>query len=93
MEASEVMTPEVETIRPDATVLEGARTILRRGVSGLPVVDSNGQLVGAVTEGDFLRRAEDAKRGRFAYCGAEGLPRVSIGSSPERISFWRCITR
>ena len=58
MKASEVMTPEVETIRRDATVLEAARMMLRRGVSGLPVVDSNGQLVGVVTEGDFLRRAE-----------------------------------
>ena len=32
--------------------------MLRRGVSGLPVVDANGQLVGIVTEGDFLRRTE-----------------------------------
>jgi CBS domain-containing protein len=58
MKASEVMTPEVETIRPDATVLEAAHAMLRRGVSGLPVVDADGQLVGVVTEGDFLRRVE-----------------------------------
>lgn len=58
MKAKEVMTPEVETIRRDATILEAARTMLRRGVSGLPVVNANGRLVGVVTEGDFLRRAE-----------------------------------
>lgn len=58
MKASEVMTPEVETIRRDATVLEAAHIMLRRGVSGFAVVDSNGQLVGVVIEGDFLRRAE-----------------------------------
>ena len=37
---------------------EVARLMVEHGVSGLPVVDAHGQLVGIVTEGDFLRRTE-----------------------------------
>jgi CBS domain-containing protein len=58
MKAAEVMTLNVPTIRPDATVQEAAQAMLHRGISGLPVVDAAVQLVGIVTEGDFLRRAE-----------------------------------
>jgi CBS domain-containing protein len=58
MKGAEVMTLRVATIRPGETVREAARTMLRFGISGLPVVDTAGRLVGIVTEGDFLRRSE-----------------------------------
>lgn len=58
MNASDAMTRRVITVGPDATILEAARLMLQNKISGLPVVDSKGHLVGIVTEGDFLRRAE-----------------------------------
>ena len=58
MKAKDVMTPDVLTVDPDASVLEAIRLMLQRRISGLPVVDASGALVGMVTEGDFLRRAE-----------------------------------
>jgi len=58
MRAHQIMTRSVITIAPDATVLEAAKTMLRHHVSGLPVVDAAGQLVGIVSEGDFIRRSE-----------------------------------
>jgi CBS domain-containing protein len=58
MKAAEVMTSGVTTIRPEASLQEAARVVLQFGISGLPVVDTAGRLVGIVTEGDFLRRAE-----------------------------------
>ena len=58
MKAAEIMSLGVATVRPDTTVSEAARTMLQFGVSGLPVIDTSGKLVGIVTEGDFLRRAE-----------------------------------
>lgn len=58
MKAKDVMTPDVLTVDQDASVLEAIRLMLQRKVSGLPVVDASGTLVGMVTEGDFLRRSE-----------------------------------
>ena len=58
MKAQDVMTRDVITIDPDSTVLQAARLMLQHHVSGLPVVDGNRNLVGVLSEGDFLRRRE-----------------------------------
>jgi len=58
MKAKNVMTRDVITVGPEASVLEAVRLMLQRRISGLPVVDASGTLVGMVTEGDFMRRAE-----------------------------------
>lgn len=58
MIASDVMTRKVISIDPDSTVLQAARLMLQHRISGLPVLDRNGRLVGVLSEGDFLRRRE-----------------------------------
>jgi CBS-domain-containing membrane protein len=58
MKANDVMTPFVISVTPDATVTDAAQIMLETGVSGLPVINSGGKLVGMLTEGDLLRRAE-----------------------------------
>ncbi len=58
MKAKDVMTRGVVTIDLEATVLQAMRLMLQNQISGLPVVDGGGRIVGMVTEGDFLRRAE-----------------------------------
>ncbi len=58
MKASDIMQTSVITIGSDAGVSEAIRVMLQHKISGLPVVDAKGELVGIVTEGDFLRRAE-----------------------------------
>ncbi len=58
MKAGDVMTRMVTTVLPTNTVAEAIRRMLEGHISGLPVVDAKGHLVGIVTEGDFLRRAE-----------------------------------
>ena len=58
MKAQDVMTRDVIAIDPDSTVLQAARLMLQHHVSGLPVVDGNRNLVGVLSEGDFLRRRE-----------------------------------
>jgi len=52
------MTPNVLSVTPDESVFVAARLMLQKKISGLPVVDGGGNLVGIVSEGDFLRRAE-----------------------------------
>ena len=59
MNATDLMTRSVVSIRPDASILDAARLMLYHKISGLPMVEAGGTtLVGIVTEGDFLRRAE-----------------------------------
>ncbi len=53
MQAKDVMTKKVISVRPEDTILRAIRLMLQNKVSGLPVVDASGQLVGIVTEGDF----------------------------------------
>ncbi|MBQ9377499.1 MAG: CBS domain-containing protein [Schwartzia sp.] len=54
MQARDLMTKEVVTIGPKTTVMEAARFLRERGVSGLPVVDENRRILGIVTERDVL---------------------------------------
>jgi CBS domain-containing protein len=54
----DVMTTDVITVDPDTTVQDVAKLLAERGISGAPVVDRSGRLVGIVSEGDLLHRAE-----------------------------------
>ena len=58
MRARDVMVRAVVTTTPKTTVKELARLMINRRISGVPVIDRNARLVGIVTEGDLLRRAE-----------------------------------
>jgi CBS domain-containing protein len=58
MRAHQIMTQHVISIGADASIVEAAQMMLRYHISGLPVVDASGKLVGIVSEGDFIRRAE-----------------------------------
>src|SRR5450631_2515826 len=58
MLARDIMSSPVISVRPDATVMDAITLMLERKLSGLPVVDAEKQLVGIVSEGDFLRRFE-----------------------------------
>jgi CBS domain-containing protein len=58
MKASDIMATNVITIPADASVGEAASTLLNNHISGAPVVDEKGELVGIVSEGDLMRRPE-----------------------------------
>lgn len=58
MKAKDVMTHCVVSIAPGASVLEAIARMISHQVSGMAVIDADSQLVGIVTEGDFLRRVE-----------------------------------
>jgi CBS domain-containing protein len=58
MKASDVMTRTILSVRPDATIAEAIKLMLDNRISGLPVIDEAGRLVGILTEGDLLRRGE-----------------------------------
>ena len=58
MRAADVMTTDVITVSPTTTVQEVAKLLSERGISGVPVVDADNRLVGILSEGDLLHRAE-----------------------------------
>jgi len=58
MKAIDVMTRSVVSVTLQTPVLTAIRLMLQNRISGLPVVDASDNVVGVVTEGDFLRRAE-----------------------------------
>jgi CBS domain-containing protein len=91
MKAHDVMTWGAITVEPDASVTRAVRLMLQNKISGLPVVDANGQLVGMVTEGDFLRRGElGTKRQRPRWLefllGPGRLATEYVQSSGQKVS-------
>ena len=58
MQAKDVMTTNVVTVTSDDRVEDIAKLLLERHISGAPVLDADGRLVGVVSEGDLMRRLE-----------------------------------
>lgn len=58
MKAAEVMTKDVVCVSPEASVREAALLMLERHISGMPVTDEKGRVVGILSEGDLIRRPE-----------------------------------
>lgn len=58
MKAHDVMVSPVVTVKPSATVKDVAKLFLERRISAVPVVTGQGKLVGIVSEGDLVHRAE-----------------------------------
>jgi CBS domain-containing protein len=58
MNAADIMTCNILSVGPESPVVDAIGLMLDNHVSGLPVIDEAGQLVGIVTEGDLLRRGE-----------------------------------
>ncbi len=54
----DVMTRDVACVQADASIEAAIAMMLERRISGLPVLDREGSIIGIVTEGDLLRRPE-----------------------------------
>ena len=63
MRAHQIMNRKVVTVKADTPIREAANLMLQRHISGLPVVDDTGRLLGIVSEGDFMRRIEIGTQG------------------------------
>lgn len=68
MRAHQIMKRRVITVTAETSILEAANLMLREHIGGLPVVGEAGELIGMVSESDFIRRGEigtQRKRGRW----------------------------
>jgi CBS domain-containing protein len=55
------MNRQIVAVTPETSIADAAGILLRQRISGLPVVDGTGRLVGVVSEGDFIRSAGKAR--------------------------------
>jgi CBS domain-containing protein len=78
LRAKQVMTSKVITIGPEATLAEAIRVLLDQKISGMPVVDAAGRLVGIISEKDMLN---------FAFSGNLALTKVEEAMTREIVSF------
>jgi CBS domain-containing protein len=90
MQAMEVMHRDLVTVSPNDTVDRTVRLMLEHQVSGLPVVDETGKLIGIVTEGDLLHRVEnDTDRSlplwRRIFASREQLAAEFVKSTGRRV--------
>ncbi len=58
MKAQDIMTKTVATVRPDTSIQEIAALMVEKHISGLPVLDEGGKVLGMVSQSDLLHRAE-----------------------------------
>src|SRR5271156_2911937 len=67
MRAVDVMTSGVITVGENATVPEAAKLLAEHGISAVPVVDNENRVIGMVSEGDLLHRAETGTERRRSW--------------------------
>lgn len=77
MQAKDIMTTAVATVRPEASVQEIAKLLLARRISAVPVVDLDGRVLGIVSEGDLIRRPETGTERRPSWW-------LSLVTGPEQ---------
>ncbi|WP_348674319.1 CBS domain-containing protein [uncultured Abyssibacter sp.] len=80
IKAKDYMTANLVTLSPDTNVMEAIRILLDKGISGAPVVDKMGRLVGLLSEKDCMRVATHA-----GYYGEAG-GKVSEFMSPDVVT-------
>ena len=64
IKVKDVMNTGIVTVDPDDTIEEAMSRMLKLGISGLPVVDVAGQLLGIITEFDLLELVWDPSTSR-----------------------------
>ncbi len=56
LKAKDIMNTDVITVSPETTVEELGRLFIKNGISGAPVLDSDGKIYGIVTENDLIKQ-------------------------------------
>ena len=70
MKVKDIMVKEIKSVSPDISVKEGMEALFKNEISGLPVIDKDGKLVGMFTEKNIISHllpSYVAQVGRFVY--------------------------
>jgi CBS-domain-containing membrane protein len=85
----DVMTTDVLTVRPDATLKDVARMLSAAGISGVPVTTEEGELCGVVSEADILakeRRPPEDGRGRRRQLGPASQAKAEARTAADAMT-------
>jgi CBS domain-containing protein len=85
MRVRELMSTDLEVVRPDTSYKELVERMLARNVSGLPVVDEQGSLVGIVTEADVIRKQAWGEGERHRHRALDLVDRLLSGRKPTSL--------
>jgi CBS domain-containing protein len=92
MKVAELMTPDVITVRPETSLKDVATTLAEHRVSGVPVVNERGTVLGVVSEADILvkERGPESLRGGFVGrlrgAGTADSERLAARTAAEAMS-------
>jgi CBS domain-containing protein len=95
MRVREVMTEDVLTIGPEAPLKDVAKILVEHGVSGLPVCDIEGHVVGVISEGDILYKEHDPTEGHVGGplgWFVDGSPNVRGAAKAQAITAGKAMT-
>lgn len=81
MLVKDYMKKDLLTLRPDMDVLRAANQLIKSGISGAPVLDSHGRLVGILTERDCMKVALQG----FYHGEPGGLVQRHMSPEPEYV--------
>ena len=87
--AGEIMTPAVLTVGPDTDVDEAIEILVNSRITGLPVVDDDGRLLGIFTETDRLKMYSAGQNSEHATVGevmTRGVITLDESTTLEQIS-------
>jgi len=87
--ARAIMTEDITTIHPEATIKEAIELLLTQGISGLPVCDEDERLVGVITEYALLAIAYDEKI--QSEMVADHMTTDVLSKRPIYVSYTACI--
>lgn len=78
LKAKDIMKKDVITIGPDVTLDKAIQRLLDNKISGMPVVDDNGKILGIISEKDILN---------FVFCGYLHNTKVSEAMTEDFVHF------
>lgn len=82
--AADIMSAPVYTVRADSDLISAAGLLAEKGISGAPVTDPEGRIVGVLSEKDFLRRMGAERSGSFMQVVARCLGEKGCVASPMK---------
>ena len=87
--AGDLMTRDVAVVHPETSLLDAVKLMAKRRISGVPVVDDAGSIVGMMSEGDLVRWHEGytERQARWLDMLADGFelaPEVLRGIQEQR---------